>query len=154
MIGEGKYNLDALKEIRVTESYLGMDMGIRKCQNEEPLENCTTRTYMDSFLQQCGCLPLRLASFKNVIFKPSKLNSSIHHLISQEPICTPQQLQCVENVKANVSMCIKSCNGMMITGFTKSELNKYPEENIQKTLIAYEHYKSSFQFPSGIKGLN
>ena len=98
LIGEGKYNLDALKEIRVTQSYLRMDMDIKKCQNEEPLENCTTRTYMESFLQQCGCLPLQLSSFKNVIQRIyfiillthqenyNKLNSQIKLIQQQQQI--------------------------------------------------------------------
>ena len=57
MIGEGEYNLDALKEIEVTDSYLGMDQDIRHCQTEESLFSCTTRHYIDTLLGQCGCLP-------------------------------------------------------------------------------------------------
>ena len=41
LVGEGKYNLNILKEITVTESYLGMSRGT--CQDEEDLEDCTTR---------------------------------------------------------------------------------------------------------------
>ena len=66
LIGEGKYNLNIMKDIKVTDSYLGLDMKHRGCQNEEPLDNCTTRHYIDTLLQQCGCLPLRIATFKNV----------------------------------------------------------------------------------------
>ena len=64
LIGEGKYNLDALKEIKVTESYAGMNMKVRGCQTEKPLEDCTTRHHTETIIQQCGCLPLRLSSFK------------------------------------------------------------------------------------------
>ena len=60
-MGEGKYNLDAVKEIKVTESFLGMDMEDKGCQLEEPLDNCTTRHHMDTVLHQCGCLPLRFS---------------------------------------------------------------------------------------------
>ena len=67
LVGEGKYNLDAVKEITVTESYLGMDMDTRKCQNEEPMENCITRNFIESVFQQCGCLPLSIATSNNVI---------------------------------------------------------------------------------------
>ena len=56
LVGEGKYNLNALKEIEVTDSYLGIDQGVRGCQNEEPLDNCTTRLYIDTLLNQCGCI--------------------------------------------------------------------------------------------------
>ena len=64
LIGEGKYNLDALKEVKVTESFLGLDMNY--CQNVEPIQECEGRHYKNSLLQHCGCLPLRIAIYKNV----------------------------------------------------------------------------------------
>ena len=60
LIGEGEYNLNVLKESIATDSYLGLDQNIRKCQNEESLYNCTTRKYIDTLLDQCGCLPLNI----------------------------------------------------------------------------------------------
>ena len=60
LIGEGEYNLNVLKESIATTSYLGLDQNIRECQNEESLYNCTTRKYIDSLLDQCGCLPLNI----------------------------------------------------------------------------------------------
>ena len=42
LIGEGEYNLNALKEIRVTDSYLGLDQDDTQCQDKEPFDNCTT----------------------------------------------------------------------------------------------------------------
>ena len=59
-IGEGEYNVNVLKEIKVSESYLGMDQDDRKCQNEEPLYNCTTRRYLDNLMEKCGCLPFNI----------------------------------------------------------------------------------------------
>ena len=58
--GEGRYNLNVVKEIKVSESYLGLGQDVTKCQNEEALEECTTRKYIDTLLQQCGCLPLKI----------------------------------------------------------------------------------------------
>ena len=60
MFGEGGYNLAELREIRVTESYLGLDQDVRNCQNDEPYMNCTTRQYVDTILKDCGCLPLNM----------------------------------------------------------------------------------------------
>ena len=60
MIGEGEYNLDTLKEIKVTDSYLGLDQHIKECQNEEAFYACTTRNFKESALEKCGCLPLSL----------------------------------------------------------------------------------------------
>ena len=58
--GEGEYNLNALKEIKVTDSFLGLDEEVRQCQNEEPFHNCTTRKHVEIFLMECGCLPFNI----------------------------------------------------------------------------------------------
>ena len=60
LIGEGEYNLNDLKEIEITDSYLGLDREVRECQNVEPLYNCTTREYVDTLLRECGCLPFNM----------------------------------------------------------------------------------------------
>ena len=52
LIGEGEYNLNALTSIEVTDSYLGLDENVKKCQKEEPLQNCTTRRYRDTLFRQ------------------------------------------------------------------------------------------------------
>ena len=64
LIGEGKYNLNAIKEIKVTESYLGLDIEDRGCQNEEAVEECTTRQYIQNLRQKCGCLPFQITASK------------------------------------------------------------------------------------------
>ena len=66
--GEGEYNLNALIEVKVTESYLGLDGHARECQIEEPFYNCTTRHYINAILEQCGCLPLSIKLSKKVCF--------------------------------------------------------------------------------------
>ena len=68
-IGEGEYNLFALKEIRVTESYLGLEKEKRGCQNLEPIDNCTTRQYHDTIIGECGCLPLNIRILTEVCYK-------------------------------------------------------------------------------------
>ena len=60
LIGEGEYNLNILKEIKATDSYLGLDKDVRKCQNDEPLFNCTTRKFIEDILTECTCLPSNL----------------------------------------------------------------------------------------------
>ena len=55
--GEGQYNINELKEIKVTESYLGLKQDVKGCQNYESIQNCSTRTYIDTLLKECGCLP-------------------------------------------------------------------------------------------------
>ena len=80
LFGSGQYNLNALKEIRVTDSYRGLDQDIKGCQDEEPILNCKTRHYIDSMLKQCGCLPFRMMKDKVItkrrphVFTRSKRN--------------------------------------------------------------------------------
>ena len=57
--GKGEYNLNILKEIKTTDSFHGLDEHVRGCQNDESFV-CTTRQYVDTFLGQCGCLPLSM----------------------------------------------------------------------------------------------
>ena len=59
--------MNNLKEIEVTDSYLGMDEKVRGCQNEETFV-CSTRQYVDTFLSSCGCLPLHMRLKNEVKF--------------------------------------------------------------------------------------
>ena len=56
---EGEYNLNVLKEFVVTDSYLGIDEEVRGCQNEDSFV-CTTRQFVNTYLSNCGCLPLNM----------------------------------------------------------------------------------------------
>ena len=49
-----------MKETVVTESFMGLDRDIRKCQNFETYNDCKTQLYIDNMRQECGCLPLSL----------------------------------------------------------------------------------------------
>ena len=60
LIGEGEYNINNLKELNVTESFFGLDANVKKCQNVESIYSCTTRQYINTILEQCGCLPINM----------------------------------------------------------------------------------------------
>ena len=136
LIGEGEYNLNALKEIRVTESYLGLDQDVRGCQNEEPLKNCTTRQYLKTMLGECGCLPFNFRLFHKVHFIIKMLY--VFKMIFQETLCTSaQELDCVNNVKVDTSSCPKPCSGLIVTSFAKSELKK----DLQRLFPIFGDYK-------------
>ena len=64
--GSGEYRLDAFAEIKVTDSYLGLDENVRECQNQESFYECTTRNYLDTCVKQCGCLPANIKSSNKV----------------------------------------------------------------------------------------
>ena len=57
---EGQYNLNNLKEISVTDSFMGLDLNARKCQQNEIYEDCKTWLHIRNLRQECGCLPLSL----------------------------------------------------------------------------------------------
>ena len=66
LIGEGKYNLNDIKEIEVTDSYLSLKNGVKGCQTEEEMNDCTTRQFMNNFLKKCGCLPFSINKYGNI----------------------------------------------------------------------------------------
>ena len=58
--GEGFYNLNVVKEERVTEAFLGLDEEVRGCQNHEAQEDCQTRYFIKTALEECECLPFNI----------------------------------------------------------------------------------------------
>ena len=61
-----EYNLNNVKEIYVTDDFLTLDKTIRNCQNEESLEDCKTRKYIDILLEQCKCVPFAIRNYNEV----------------------------------------------------------------------------------------
>ena len=60
LVGEGRFNLNVLKHIEVTDSYLDMAKDAKHCQNNEDIDICTTRQYLKAFQKQCGCVPFNI----------------------------------------------------------------------------------------------
>ena len=58
--GEGNYNLNDIKEVKVTDDFHNLEESVKNCQNHEPIEACITRRYVESILEMCNCLPLRI----------------------------------------------------------------------------------------------
>ena len=70
LTGEGEYNLNSIKEEKVTQSFLGIDQAVRGCQNVEHYDECTTRQFIENMRGKCGCLPLSSFLSEHVIFFP------------------------------------------------------------------------------------
>ena len=68
LYGEGQFNLHSMKEINVTDSFMGLDKNTRKCQNIETYDDCKTRLHIEYLKQECKCLPLSLRLSKKVIY--------------------------------------------------------------------------------------
>ena len=67
LYGEGEYNLNSVKQIKVTSDYLSLSKSVIKCQTEESFENCTTQHHLKRLLEQCQCLPLSIRVSENVV---------------------------------------------------------------------------------------
>ena len=63
---EGQYNLNNLKEISVTDAFMGLDKKTRNCQSIDKHHECNTMVYMENLKHECGCLPLALRVFEKV----------------------------------------------------------------------------------------
>ena len=64
--GEGDYALTAVKEIDVTEAFLGMDEKTKLCQSEETLEDCWMKNYFKEGSEKCKCKPYGLRNYSKV----------------------------------------------------------------------------------------
>ena len=65
LTGEGEYNLNILKEIKVTDSFYNLDKKIRNCQSYKgkgSYDLCTTRYFIEQLKTNCGCLPYAISN--------------------------------------------------------------------------------------------
>ena len=56
--GEGHYALNLIKDIKVTEEFLGLGQEITRCQTREFRADCVSRRYQEQVLASCHCAPL------------------------------------------------------------------------------------------------
>ena len=61
--GEGHYAVTAVKDIKVTDSYLGLGQELTNCQTKEARSDCLTRSHMARVLSECRCAPLSMKSY-------------------------------------------------------------------------------------------
>ena len=54
-----KYNLNVIKNIKGSDSFLNLPDSAKDCQLESQ-DNCTTRSYVERVSEKCGCLPLSM----------------------------------------------------------------------------------------------
>ena len=49
-----------MKEIKASDSFIGLNTETRNCQNFETYDECKTNIYIENMKRLCGCLPLSL----------------------------------------------------------------------------------------------
>ena len=66
-----EYNLNNVKEIKVTDDFLTLDKTVIECQNDKSYTDCTTNLFIDSLLKYCKCLPFGMKNEENVSNNPA-----------------------------------------------------------------------------------
>ena len=61
--------MNVIKEVQVTDSFLGLDQSDRKCQDDEPYEDCVAESFIKAIAHKCNCLPFNLISEVNMKVK-------------------------------------------------------------------------------------
>ena len=77
LYGEGQYNLNSIKALRVSEDFLGMDESIKECQNKESFEECKSGRYIEKLLDECKCLPFGIQHLYKVNTKLKEFINSL-----------------------------------------------------------------------------
>ena len=65
------YNANGVQVVVAKDSLLTLDKKVRKCQ-EESTNDCNTRKYMDSLVENCQCLPFQLRFLQDKV--PNRFN--------------------------------------------------------------------------------
>ena len=71
--GEGSYNLNVVKDIKVTDSFMSLSQRAKQCQNKEAYLDFKTEEYLHALVDTCKCLPFGLKYFNdtNISFSNS-----------------------------------------------------------------------------------
>ena len=85
--------------------------------------------------------------------KKSRFSFYTYCKLLKDPVCAPEQLECVDNSHQKAK-CIKPCNGMMIRSYSKSDFNGKLKKDIVALITAYRNYKKYVRYPFIIKGIN
>ena len=142
-----------VKEIKVTEEFLGLGEKETGCGVEEVKSDCVTRRYRDHLLASCGCAPFSLASH----YGEEVHNFSVKDYISnhyEAEVCNSTQLDCVANLEVEPGECVEQCEGSIME--VERILDDRNEGDLREYLFHYEKFKnpdkSSLIYPKRMKG--
>ena len=133
-----KYNLNVVKFINGTDKFMALEDSVKGCQIQ-PFDSCTTLSYVERLVQECSCLPL-------------SMRVEGHEKI---PLCMPKQLKCAKEVELIDKNCKKSCEGLYVTSYFKSQMNEDSFADFwSKVRYDYMKYKirKDVDFPKELRG--
>ena len=141
--GEGNYALSVIKEVEVTDDFLGLQLPTRKCQNDEKYEDCTTRVYLQKIQNHCNCVPYQLRNFTIPNQVILLLLTFSYHFCHLQVICFGSDNECAKNITIDTTECIKPCEGIY-ADVTKYDADKIDDTNYEALLESYHKYKRFF----------
>ena len=174
LYGEGEYNLNILKEIKVTDSFIGLSQDVRACQLEEHIVDCETRNYLEHSKSVCGCLPFPVRT-KNQVDCYLILNILPYKMLKDNLCKTQEEVTCSseqpnsenssnpkchrKSLKSLKLLLIKylafrSCSGLTLTSYNKyDQKDSKLEKQLTKSIDQYKKFKKQFKLDYKFKGL-
>ena len=71
---------------------------------------------------------------------------------SQAPLCQPNQVNCVQELRPDTSSCKPPCNGITVTSYSKQKKKNNIGEILPRLLEDYDKFKGIIEVPPEIKG--
>ena len=129
--GEGNYNLNVVKEMKVTDSFMGLPQGVKQCQNKEDYLDCKTEEYLEALVNTCMCLPFGLKYFND----------------SNISICNATQMACARETKNLESKCLNRCEGLVVTSYSHQNNPNVLDKKVD-LIESYKKFKGIIDLPS------
>ena len=138
--GGGHYGLTDIKDVRVSQEFVGLGEAVTQCQTKEAGADCLTRKYQETVLATCGCVPF-------------SLRSQYGDQAGGE-VCSSSSLDCVERVTVPDGECLENCQGSIMGVERLDSISNV--EGLARYISDYEKYKdpqsANLTFPIGMKG--
>ena len=64
--GEGTYKISNIKEFKVTEAFLNLDVETKGCQHEESFDRCMTKNNFIAITTNCNCVPYSMRNYSSL----------------------------------------------------------------------------------------
>ena len=78
--GGGQYIVTSVKEMTTTADFDILSEEVKRCQNEETIEECSNRKLMTGAAKQCGCLPGIVNYLQHLVKVTNKISSNVFYL--------------------------------------------------------------------------
>ena len=63
--GGADYRLTSVREVKVTEEFMSLDLKTRNCQNETTVHDCQQEKYLVNLTVNCHCIPFYFRNYSS-----------------------------------------------------------------------------------------